>query len=130
MRGDRGSISIVVTGVVAVGLVLVMALVAASQLLAGRVRAVNAADAAALAAAPVTFRPFGSDGDPRAEAARFAEANGATLVSCDCPLRSSYSPRTVAVVVRVRVDVLGFRSVHIYATGAAEFRPILLLESR
>ncbi len=96
--------------------------------MAARGRATLAADAAALAAAPVTFRAFGASGGPAAEAARLASDNGAELVACRCPLDRSYANRVVEVDVRVRSRVLGVWSVTIGATSAAEFRPTELLE--
>jgi secretion/DNA translocation related TadE-like protein len=127
VSSDRGSIAVVVLGAVAEGLVLVIAIVATAQLTSGRARAVNAADAAALAAAPVTFRAFGAQGSPAEEAERFAAANGATLVTCECRRDGTYASRVVVVTVRVTVDVLGFRQVSIEADSAAEFRPVQLL---
>jgi len=90
---------------------------------AARARAVAAADAAALAAAPVTFRSFGAGGGPQGEASRFAAANGAELVRCDCPADPSWAGRTVEATVSIRVDliVLGDRAVT--ATSRAEFIP-------
>ena len=129
MTGDRGSVTVVAVGLLAFGLLLAVGLVGLGQLASGRVRATTAADAAALAAAPVTFRSFGANGSPAQEAARFAQDNGAELIACTCPLNSSYAERTVVVMVRVDVDVLGFRTVHIHAQSAAEFRPVVLLGS-
>ena len=70
------------------GFVVVLAVLLADLggFLAARLQASAAADAAALAAAPVTFRRFGSAGTPIDEAARFAVANGARLVTCRCPV--------------------------------------------
>ena len=127
MRDERGSVTVVTVGVIAVGFLLVVGLVAVGQLAAGRIQATNAADAAALAAAPVTFRSFGARGSPFDEAAIFAAANHAQLVDCRCPLDSSYAPRTVTVTVQIKVDVVGYRGVTIRATSSAEFRPTVLL---
>ena len=49
--------------------------------LVGYARAQAAADAAALAAAPVTFSPFGATGSASREAAIFAAANGSVCVN-------------------------------------------------
>lgn len=127
MRDEQGSVTVVTVGVIAVGLLLVVGLVAVGQLAAGRIQATNAADAAALAAAPVTFRPFGAEGSPLDEAAIFAAANGAEVVACRCPLDSSYAQRTVTVTVQIEVDVVGYWGVTIRATSSAEFRPTVLL---
>lgn len=116
-------------GAAIAGLVLVLgaAVAGAGALVAAHAAAANAADAAALAAAPVTFRPFGAVGTPAAEAARFAEANGATLVSCRCPLDPSWAPRTVVVTVTRGVRLPGVGSVDVHATSRATFDPARLL---
>lgn len=89
--------------------------------------AASAADAAALAAAPVTFRPFGAKGSPRDEAARYANANGATLVVCACRIDRSWISRTVSVTVsrKVTLPVVGLLSIR--ATSRAIFDPSALL---
>ena len=109
------------------GLVVALAFFVGTQLVVARVAAANAADAAALAAAPVTFRPFGASGGARSEAARLAAANGATLVRCRCRPDPSFDPRTVEVTVIVsrRLPILGSHSVS--ATGRARFEPARLL---
>ncbi len=124
---DRGSVSLLVLGLVGVLIVLGLMLGSVGNYLSVRGRAQMAADAAALAAAPVTFRPFGSLGSPAAEAARLAAANGATLVACVCPVDHSWSSRIVEVEVEREVDivVLGRRAVR--AAAAAEFAPVELL---
>ena len=76
-------------------LLLVVGIADAGLILAGRHRAAAAADAAALAAAPVTFRPFGAAGTPTQEAARFAAMNGASIVTCRCSADGSWRARTV-----------------------------------
>ena len=114
---------------VAVGaVVLVLAVVAVGQVMAGRARAQAGADAAALAAAPVTFRPFGADGSARREAALFARANGVVLVVCRCPPDSSWEPRTVVVEVEHSFRVVLFGSMTARASAWAEFVPTRLLE--
>lgn len=90
-------------------------------------RATIAADAAALAAAPVTFAPFGAMGSPRDEARRFSRANGATLVSCLCPVDRSLAPREVEVRVRVDVSLWGVGSRSLLATSRARFDPSRLV---
>jgi hypothetical protein len=89
--------------------------------------AASAADAAALASAPVTFRPFGALGSPRNEAARFARANGARLVRCDCPVDRSWATRTVSVTVSRRISLPVVGVVVINATSRAIFEPSALL---
>ncbi len=111
------------------GLVMVLgvALADAGILLAGKYQAAVAADAAALAAAPVTFRPFGARGSPREEAARFAAENGATLVSCRCPRDPSWQARTVMVEVVRWVELIGGWSVRVTASSRARFDPAAML---
>lgn len=117
-----------IVGVVGLVVVLGVMLGTAGHYLGSLSQAQTAADSAALAAAPVTFRPFGSQGDPAAEAARLAVANGARLVNCVCPIDRSWAERVVKVeVVReVNLAVLGRRDVR--AKAAAEFAPIDLIE--
>lgn len=123
---ESGSVLI---GVALSGLVILLALgtglVGAG--IAAYAQASNAADAAALAAAPVTFSPFGATDGPIAEAARFARMNGATLVRCTCAIDESWNPRTVEVVVArvIHFPVVG--SVRIPATSRATFEPAALL---
>ncbi|HSJ70197.1 MAG TPA: hypothetical protein VLA29_00940 [Acidimicrobiia bacterium] len=95
--------------------------------LAAYAAASNAADAAALAAAPVTFRPFGATGSPAREAAVFAARNGATLVSCVCRVDRSWAKRTVTVRVTRTLAVPGVGSFEISATSKATFDPALLI---
>jgi len=124
---ERGGAAVLLVGIAGVVLLLAAVLGAAGVYLRARVEAVAAADAAALAAAPVTFLPFGGDGSPAGEAARFAAANGAHLLSCICPLDPSWEPRmvTVRVAREARLWLLG--SVTVTAVGRAEFLPALLL---
>jgi len=111
-----------------VTLLLALAVVAVGQYLAGYSRARAAADAAALAAAPVTFRPFGADGSARREAAIFAGANGAALITCRCNPDPSWEPRIVVVTVRHAFAVVLFGEQTVRATARAEFVPTRLLE--
>jgi len=118
-------------GIALVGLVALLALGVGlvGGGLAAHAQASNAADAAALAAAPVTFRPFGATDGPASEAARFAAMNGARLVRCTCPIDESWNARTVEVVV-VRVIALPvIGSVRIPAMSRATFEPAALLDS-
>jgi hypothetical protein len=126
VSSDDGSIVVVSIGVIAViaiGALWLTGLVVAGH---GIGRAGAAADAAALAAAPVTFLPFGAAAGPAEEAARFAGANGSELLWCRCPIDRSFAARTVEVMVGLRVEfpVLGRRMVT--AVGRAEFVPALL----
>jgi hypothetical protein len=114
-------------GVLVVILVLAVGLGAIGAGVSGYVHAAGAADAAALAAAPVTFRPFGARGSPRQEAARFALANGTRLVRCTCRVDRSWEIRTVTVVVERQIDVLGLGRFKVGATSRATFEPSALL---
>ncbi len=125
---QRGSASVVMLGVVGLLLLLAVAVADVGMLLGARLQAAAAADAAALAAAPVTFAPFGATAGPREEAARFASANGSTLVSCHCPVDRTWNTRQVEVTVErsVRLLMMGNRTVA--ASSRAEFVPVALLE--
>ncbi len=103
-------------------------LAAVGSWLRTRTEANAAADAAALAAAPVTFLPFGAQGTPAEEAARFAAANGARLVWCVCPPNPTWDPRTVEVEVEIQVRVWPLGTLAVRGRGRAEFVPSLLLE--
>lgn len=123
-RGAAGIVTAAVGGFVVL-FTISLALIGGVQM--ARLRATTAADAAALAAAPVTFLPFGAEGTPTEEAARFARLNGAGLISCDCAVDHSFEPRSVRVRVRVTVDVPLLGSFAAEATGRAEFVPAALL---
>lgn len=115
--------------VLAIGiLVVVCALLIADVgvYVVGRTRAQVAADAAALAAAPATFRQAGSGGGPVDEAARFAGANGAQLVGCSCQLDASWRERTVHVRVTVALKLLLLSVDAVSAVSSAEFQPTRL----
>jgi hypothetical protein len=109
--------------------VLLAGLVAtdAARLMVARVEAQTAADAAALAAAPVTFAPFGARGDARSEAERFAAANGARLVDCACPPDPVWRARVVTVTVAVDGGGL-FGVGEIQARASARFDPTSWLD--
>lgn len=120
---ERGAAGLALLGVGLLLLIVSVLLVDVGRVLAVRSQVAAAADAAALAAAPVTFRPFGAAGSPAEEAARFARANGARLVSCSCPVDATWETREVEVLVEAdaRLYVLG--DVTIRATSRAEFVP-------
>ena len=124
---DRGAAGIATAAVAGLVLLFTVALVVIAGAQVARLRATTAADAAALAAAPVTFLPFGAAGSPADEAARFARLNGAALVSCDCPVDRSFAVRSVTVRVRVTVEVPLVGGIEAEATGRAEFAPAALL---
>jgi hypothetical protein len=115
-------------GVLVVILVLAVGLGAIGAGVAGYVHAAGAADAAALAAAPVTFRPFGATGSPGQEAARFASLNGTRLVRCRCRVDRSWEKRTVTVVVERFIDLPGLGRFTVRATSRATFEPKALID--
>lgn len=119
--------TIAAVGVVVLGFALVACLAGIAHVVLARAKVVAAAEAGALAAAPVTFRPFGATGSPSAEAGRLVRANGAVLVRCYCPYDPGYGPRTAVVTARLRTALLGFREIALEATAAAEFSPVALL---
>ena len=105
-------------------LVLGLLLADLSIYLGARSRAQVAADAAALAAAPVTFRPFGADGTAAEEAHRFASVNGGVLIECRCSHDRSWRSRTVTVLVSVPADLVLLGSTAATAWSSADFDPI------
>lgn len=125
-NAEEGSVGlgVALAGVV---VVLIVAVGAVGAGIGAYTKAAGAADAAALAAAPVTFLPFGATGTPAQEAARFATANGATLVVCRCAVDRSWETRTVVVTVARTVSILGIGDVTVRATSRATFAPAALL---
>jgi secretion/DNA translocation related TadE-like protein len=97
MRGERGSVSIVATGLMVMTVALAMGGTDVAKALIAQARAQTAADAAALAAAQELAIPSGLT--PSDLAADYAERNDATLVSCTC------EPGTAEAVVQVHVLV-------------------------
>lgn len=95
-KPERGAATIVMLGVVVLGLALCLAVVRAGVAAIAGARAETAADAAALAAADMLALGRGS-GAARAAAAQTARANGASLTGCECS-----GPFTT---VRVRIVV-------------------------
>ena len=124
---ERGSVSVLMAAVAAVVMMLALMVGDVGLYLAGRARATAAADAAALAAAPVTFHGFGSSGSPASEAERFASLNGMAVTACECPLDPSWAPRSVSVVVAGPVDLIVFGRRTVSARAVAEFDPTRLV---
>lgn len=104
---ERGSASLALLGAVVVGMVTLLGLADLGLLLAARARAQTAADAAALAAAAETVAGVGRD--PPGVAGRFAQANGAALVDCEC--RTGDAGAVVEVSVTVDLMLSGDRRV-------------------
>ncbi len=128
MRRERGSAAVLLLAVAGLVLVLALGVADAGIAFSARLQTAAAADAAALAAAPVTFRPFGATGTPVAEARRLARANGAVLVHCACSIDRTWRPRVVQVVVERRVSLLGLGAITVRASSRAEFAPAALLD--
>jgi secretion/DNA translocation related TadE-like protein len=98
IKGERGSVSIVVAAAVGMALVVTMGAADVGRALIARSRAEAVADLAALAAAQELAFPSGTD--PAAFAADLAVRNGARLVSCTCAEGTSEAIVHVAVLVR------------------------------
>ena len=124
---DRGSGSVFIVGFSALVVVLLVFGVNTALVLEARSRAQIAADAAALAAAPLTFDDFGSTASSLEEATRLAELNGARLTECSCQLDLSWRTRVVTVTVVVDREIPGFPNAGVRAEASAEFSPIELL---
>lgn len=124
---ESGSVGL---GIAAVGMavLLVAAVGSVGAGVSAYTKAAAGADAAALAAAPVTFRPFGAPGSPQREAAAFAAANGSRLLRCRCPIDRSWAPRSVKVTVARTVSILGIGQVTVRASSRATFDPSKLLD--
>ncbi len=125
---DQGSAAVALLGPIAVAMVLAVGLSGVGAWLRAQAEVDAAADAAALAAAPVTFLPFGARGTPAEEAARFAAMNEARLVWCVCPPNPSWEPRTVEVEVEKEVSIWPLGTFVVTGHGRAEFVPSMLLE--
>jgi secretion/DNA translocation related TadE-like protein len=128
MRGERGSAAVLLLAVAGLVLLLAVGVADAGIAFSARLQAAAAADAAALAAAPVTFRPFGATGSPMAEARRLAGANGVVLTSCSCAVDRTWRSRVVEVVVERRVELLGLGAITVRASSRAEFAPMALID--
>jgi secretion/DNA translocation related TadE-like protein len=98
IKGERGSVSLVVAAAVGMALVVTMGAADVGRALIARSRAEAVADLAALAAAQELAFPSGTD--PAAFAADLAVRNGARLVSCSCAEGTSEATVEVAVPVR------------------------------
>jgi secretion/DNA translocation related TadE-like protein len=97
VTNERGAVSIVVAGLVAIVVVLAMASADVVRVLVAASRGQTSADAAALAAAQTLAFP--DDVLPEDRAREYAERNGAALESCVC------EPGSFEARVAVRMDV-------------------------
>lgn len=125
MKSDRGSGTVLVLTATAIVALASVAVAALGMLHAARATAQNAADAAALAAAPATYPPVAAHPSERAN--EIALANGALLLQCECPVDPSLATRVAAVRVAVTVRVPIFGAVEVIASSRAEFDPSLWL---
>jgi len=128
MRRERGSAAVLLLAVAGLVLLLAVGVADAGIAFSARLQAAAAADAAALAAAPVTFRPFGAAGGPVTEARRLARANGVVLTHCSCAVDRTWRSRVVEVVVERRVELLGLGAITVRASSRAEFAPMALID--
>ena len=116
---EDGFASALLIVLLALAALLCLACADAANVLVSRARAQSAADAAALAAAVAEW-PFVAHGEaPDDAASRTAQANGATLESCDCQLRATYARVTVSMATRIRM--LGVAPSRVTATASATF---------
>ena len=97
MRSERGSVSVVAAGVMALTVVLTLGAADVGRALVAQARARTAADASALAAAQELALPTGRT--PGEVAVEYATRNGGDLLSCACDTGSSDA------IVEVRVPV-------------------------
>jgi hypothetical protein len=126
---ERGAAGVVLLAVVVVAMAMTVVVADIGGYLAARLQAVAAADAAALAAAPITFAPFGAGEAPAVVAAEIAAANGARLVECRCPVDRTWAPRRVDVVAVHPVSLVLFGALEVRGRGAADFDPRALVDS-
>jgi len=126
---ERGAVSILAVAAIALTVALGLTATTVGALIVARAAAQTAADAAALAAAPVTFDSFGTERSPAGEASFFAEANGARLVECRCERDDVWRARVVVVTVEVDLAWAPPPFGGVRATAAAEFDPTVWLGS-
>jgi hypothetical protein len=123
---QRGATTVLAAAIAALCVFAGLVGVEVYRLVTASAIAQTAADAAALAAAPLTFAPFGSQAGPEAEAGIYAAANGSELVDCRCPFDPVWRSRIVVVTVAVEVDsFIGIS--HVRGRAAAEFDPTVWL---
>lgn len=120
---DRGSVTVLMLAVTGLLAATLTGATSVGLLLAGRETAATAAESAALAAAVATY-PGTARGSPASEASRAAQANGARLESCSCPVDGSLGERTVTVRTSVAVDVPLFGTLRVRGAARAEFDPL------
>jgi secretion/DNA translocation related TadE-like protein len=94
---ERGSVSVLVAAIISVVVVLALGMADVARVLVSAANAQTAADAAALAAVQELAMPSGLV--PAEVASEYAARNGASLVSCECPVDSFEAVVTVRVPV-------------------------------
>jgi secretion/DNA translocation related TadE-like protein len=97
VEGERGSVSVLVAAIIAVVVVLALGTADIARVLAVAASAQTAADSSALAAVQELAMPSGRV--PADVAGEYAERNGASLVSCECPEESFEAVVTVRMPV-------------------------------
>ena len=117
MRGERGSVSVVIAAVVLLALVLSLGVADVAHVLVARSRARTAADAAALAVAQDLVIPSGAALFDIA--AEYAGLNGAQVSGCVC------EPGTFEATVTVSIRVDGFLLVAGTRTVQARARAVV-----
>ena len=122
MKSETGSSMVLMAGLVALVVAVSVAVSGLGLAYSARAQAQAASDAAALAAAVGTYPPAAS-GNPLERARRIALANGASLVSCSCPVDASMRARIAVVKTAVTVDTPMFGHLEVKATSRAEFDP-------
>jgi secretion/DNA translocation related TadE-like protein len=122
MRADFGSSMVLIAGLTGVLVAFSVAVAGLGLAYSARAQAQAASDAAALAAAVGTYPPAAA-GAPLESARQIAEANGARLTSCSCPVDASLRPRVVTVATVVSIDAPVFGHLDVEATSRAEFDP-------
>ncbi len=123
MRSEQGSATVLVLAVLGALLLAGAGIGVLAQGQVAAIRAQTAADAAALAAAPETFL----GGDPASLAREYAQANGATLILCECSVDETWQTRRVKVTVRVPLTIWTLGGVGVSRSATAEFAPVALL---
>lgn len=122
MSRDAGGVSVLMVSLVTVVAVVGIGVTSVGSLLAAREQAFAAAEAAALAAAVATYPPAAS-GSPVGLAREYATANGASLVTCRCPVDGTMRVRTVTVFTSVTAEVPLFGELAVKGGARAEFDP-------
>lgn len=125
--GEVGSAAPILIAGAALVAVVAIGVGSLGALLVSKERAITAAEAAALAAAVASYPPAAPAGPPAKVASEHATANGASVVTCVCPLDGSLNSRVVIVVVEVTTIVPLFGEMRVRGGARAEFDPVAWL---